>query len=116
VTQANKNKKHRSILTTDGLLRADLIVKHIDTLTKQNFNLKTRVEALEGAAVKLLDSFKEWAEQTEKFMIRVDVDRDGPRKWLLWHRQYLKRKKIDWATQAKDIYLQSGGFRNGDSQ
>lgn len=109
-------KKHRSVLTTTGLLRADLMVERMDTLAKRNYDLEARVEALESATIKLLDSFKEWAEQTEKFTKWKDIDRDGPSKWLLWHSQYLKRKKIDWATQAKDIYLQSGGFRNGDSQ
>ncbi|KAF2175080.1 hypothetical protein K469DRAFT_81328 [Zopfia rhizophila CBS 207.26] len=50
----------------------------------------------------------QWAEETEKFQ------RDDPKKWLTWHGRYLTKKKYEWETQAKNIYLQSCGFRIGD--
>ncbi|KAF2182656.1 hypothetical protein K469DRAFT_690759 [Zopfia rhizophila CBS 207.26] len=100
----------RFILTTDGLLQADLMVESMKTLAKRNNDLEARVEALEDAHIKLLDSFKDWAEGTVEFMKQNDFQRDGPMKWLTWHSQYMTKKHIEWAVQSKDIYLRSGGL------
>ena len=71
-------KGKRSILTTDGLLQADLVVESMKTLTRRNDELEARVEALEDALVDLLDGFKNWAEETQKF-------KHSPTKWFTWH-------------------------------
>ncbi|KAF2195735.1 hypothetical protein K469DRAFT_681999 [Zopfia rhizophila CBS 207.26] len=99
----------RSILTTDGLLQANLVVESMKTLTKRNNDLEARVEALEDAHVRLLDSFKEWAEETEKFQ------RDDPKKWLTWHGQYLTEKnlaKAQFLSRAQTITINSGIYKN----
>jgi hypothetical protein len=52
-------KGKQSILTTEGLLQADLVIERMETLATRNYNLEARVEALEIANMKLLDGFKE---------------------------------------------------------
>ena len=121
-----RSKKTRSILTTEGLRQADVLVESMRTLASKMHNLESRVESLETEITGLLFGFTRWADENTEFMRNKErpfdvagfematVQLDDLRERLALYSAFLEGKKYEWAVQCKTLHLQSCGFKIGD--